>query len=144
MKVKFTTNDIEGNLVPEGSYSAIVSFLEEVESRFLDKAGAPQKQLKMWFQITDGDYQDRDVIGYCYLSSVLGQNSMLGRWSANILGAAPNKEFDTDDLKGKPCRVSVVHIQPAGNGKPYQKVKDVLQPTSDSNGRARADEELPF
>jgi hypothetical protein len=101
-------------LLEVGTYAAMVQTIEQVTGQYGDQA-------KFTFALDDSD-----VTLTAWASAKYGNKTKLGRWAAAILGGMPDT-LDTDDLVGKPCRITVV-VKAKDDGTQYNKVDEVLPP----------------
>ena len=128
-----------------GAYAATVASITQIESQFKDqRTGQPQQQFQWDFDLVDGGSQ-RGWTGI-----TMSSRSNFGKWVRAIMGEIPDT-LDTDDLIGKPCRLSIV-VKTRDDGTEYNKIDNVLAPRQGQVAAKRkpqpemvADEEvLPF
>lgn len=119
-----------------GTYAATVKGIEETTGQF-----GPQLQWE--FLLDDGSSTLRT-----WSSQSLSAKSKLGRWTRAILGDIP-EELDTQDLIGKPCRLSVV-IKAREDGSETNRIDEVLAPRAGQKARPmpepepEKETEIPF
>ena len=118
-----------------GTYAATVVSIALVEGQF-----GPQLE---WMFALDGD---NTMKAWC--SKNYSGKSKLTRWAAALLGQAPEL-LDTDDLIGKPCRLSIV-LKAREDGSEFNKVDEVLAPRPGQKAKplpekdADGTESIPF
>ncbi len=100
-------------ILDTGTYTATVSAIDADEGQF-------GPQLKWLFKLEDGSTQT------AWTSQSYSNKSKLFAWTRAILGETPDP-LDTDDLIGRPCRLSIV-IKTRDDGTEYNKVDNVLAP----------------
>ena len=117
-----------------GTYTATVASVVPAEGQF-------GPQLEWQFQIEDGT----TFKSWC--SQSLSPKSKLYSWARALLGGEVPETLDTDDLIGKPCRISLL-LRPRDDGTEYNKVDAVLAPKPGQKARPmpepEAVEEIPF
>ena len=109
MKIEKTVYEV----LETGTYTATVKSVAMVEGQF-----GPQLE---WQFALDGD---NTMKAWC--SKNYSAKSKLTRWAAALLGQAP-ETLDTDDLIGKPCRLSIL-LKVRDDKSEYNKIEDILAP----------------
>lgn len=116
MKIKQTVYEV----LDTGTYPATVSAIDADEGKF----GA---QLKWSFRLEDGSTQ------MAWTSQSYSNKSKLCAWTRAILGEPPDP-LDTDDLIGRPCRLSLV-VKTRDDGTEFNRVDSVLAPKAGQKRR---------
>ena len=124
-------------LIPKGTYNAVVDELEFGES----KAGNPMITVK--YQITDAEYENRTLYDYWVLSGA-GADFGLGKLKKFLVRVCPNVDIsnfnpatfaDEGHAIGNQCRIVVnITTQKKGEykGEKRNQIKDVLAPETGS------------
>ena len=122
-----------------GTYTATIKAIELGESTY---EGKTSPRLTWKFVLDDGT----ELWGWTgtYLG---GPKATLTKWATNLYGKVPDT-LDTDELIGKPCRLSVV-IRTKADGTETNKIDNVLAPRAGQKARPMPepeteDEAIPF
>ena len=118
-------------LIPAGIYNATLVGLEErvsedTEPRF---AGSKPEYYQWSFEIVG---KTKTVEIRANSSTSFGTKSKAYGWACALLGRTiqPRETFDTDDLIGKPCKLTVKTEQ-GDNGYERNRITDILPMASD-------------
>ena len=104
--------------------------LTAVDPNEFEWDGETVYKLRWVFSITDqGPWLGKDIQGDTSQKFTAHPNCKAYNWSAAILGKNPptDRDFDTDDLLGLPCRVLVGH-RTDKQGRVWMEVKEVMSP----------------
>ena len=118
-----------------GTYAATVKSITLTEGQF-----GPQLE---WQFALEGD---NTMKAWC--SKSYSAKSKLTRWAAALLGQAP-EILDTDDMIGKPCRLSIL-LKAREDGSEFNKVDEILAPRQGQKAKplpekdADGTESIPF
>ena len=96
-----------------GTYAATVRSVAVVDGQF-------GQQLEWVLALEDNSTKKT------WCSKSYSQKSKLTRWAAALLGEAP-EVLDTDDLIGKPCRLTIL-LNTREDGSEFNKVDEILAP----------------
>lgn len=125
-----------------GTYAATIVGIEPSESTY---QGKTSPRLTWRFALDNGT----EIWGWTgrYLG---GAKATLTKWISNLYGGRLPDVLDTDDLIGKPCRLSIV-IRTREDGTETNRVDNVLAPRAGQKARPMpepvnelSEEELPF
>jgi len=107
-------------LIPEGTYKAIVSSISETDSKY-------GTAVRIEFTLATRDQFDGLTInGVC--STVIHSNSKFGMWLTAIIGELPgeNEYITDDDILYKGCKIEVKHVPKKDDGAVFANVVNVL------------------
>ena len=99
-----------------GTYPATVRKIEIAEGKY-------GTQLQWDFEIVGADADTGQQRAWS--SMTMTEKNKTGRWVAAILGSVP-EELDTDDLWGKPCRISLT-VKTGADGTEFNRVDEVFK-----------------
>lgn len=110
----------EYTVLETGTYAATVASVTPATGQF-------GEQLQWEFKLEDGSSQR------AWCSTSLTPKSKLFAWTKALLGEVPDL-LDTDDLIGKPCRLSLL-AKTKEDGSEFNKVDAVLVPRAGQRAR---------
>lgn len=129
--MQVTVNAYE--VIPAGIYTATLVALEEKENA--DETPRFENSKPTYYQWTfEIKGSTKTVEIRANSSTSFGTKSKAYGWACAILGRTiqPRESFDTDDLLGKPCKLTV-KVEPGDNGFDRNRVSDILPMASDNN-----------
>jgi len=136
---RVTVTETDFKSVPEDTF--IPAKLAEISMSTIEYADKKSGEFKSfdkfvwWFEVTDGEYAGRKLKGETGAEITSHPNNTFRQWVEALLNeeVPVGFEFDTDDLVGLPCELTVRHVAGTGKneGKTYENV-DTLIPRLNS------------
>lgn len=117
-----------GDLIDENEVVGVI--VTAIDANTFTWEGDEVEKLRWVFSVTDqGPWQGKDVQGDTSQKFTAHPNCKAYNWAAAIVGMQPSldKDFDTDDLIGMPCRILIGHRADKQGGM-WMNVKEVMSP----------------